>query len=61
VHEIEILVTLQVDSDGKLSLPESEEAAKEAVENALRLVEGSGFSHSHADVASVGISSVDIT
>lgn len=62
MHEIEIIVSLQVDHDevdGKLTEQEAQYAGLQAVANALKQVEGMGFSHDLADVASVGVAGVE--
>jgi hypothetical protein len=66
--EVQILVTVQIDFDdgtpdfepGDPGEDRMRESAKEAVENALELVEGSGFSHDMACIASVGIVDCEI-
>jgi hypothetical protein len=66
--EVQILVTVQIDFDD--STPDFEpgdpggyrmrESAKEAIENALKLVEAAGFSHDMAHIASVGVVDCEI-
>jgi len=66
--EVQILVTVQIDFDD--GTPDFEpgdpgeyrmrESAKEAVENALTLVEGAGFSHDMACIASVGVVACEV-
>ena len=66
--EVQILVTAQVDfDDGTPDFVEGDpgeyrmrESVREAVANALELVEGAGFSHDMASIASVGIVSCDV-
>ena len=61
--EVQILVTAQIDvddgtpdfADGDPGEHRMRESVREAVANALELVEGAGFSHDMASIASVGI------
>lgn len=62
-YEIVIKVTLQVDPDDVnkiFTLEGLQDTAKEAVENALNLVEGAGFSHTLANEVSIGVKSIEI-
>ena len=53
--EIQLIVTVQVDTDDdRLVETECESAAKEAVDNALQAASEAGFSHAYVDVASIG-------
>ena len=57
MREIRVLVRLQVQEDdptAKIDRECMEEAATEAVENAVKLAEDNGFSHAWADVLSIG-------
>ena len=57
MREIRVLVTLQVDEcepDAKIDRETMQDAAVEAVENAVRLAEDNGFSHTYADELSIG-------
>lgn len=58
MHEVQLIVTCQVDSDGQLTESQSVEAALDAVSEALNHAMNRGFVHRHADVASVGIADV---
>ena len=66
--EVQILVTVQIDFDDETpdfgpGDPGEERvrgSAREAVENALSLVENAGFSHDMACIASVGIVSCEV-
>jgi anti-sigma regulatory factor (Ser/Thr protein kinase) len=58
MREIRVLVTLQVDECDpatKIDREIMQEAAVEAVENAVRHAEDNGFSHAHADDLSIGL------
>ena len=58
MREIRVLVTLQVDEcdpAAKIDRDTMQEAAVEAVENAVRHAEDNGFSHAHADDLSIGL------
>jgi hypothetical protein len=62
-YEIVIKVTLQVDPDDVnkiLPLDELQATAKQAIENALNLVENAGFSHDLANEVSIGVQSVEV-
>jgi hypothetical protein len=53
--EVQLLVTVQVDSDDpRLVETEMESAARQAVHNAMQAADSMGFSHDYVDVASVG-------
>ena len=54
MREIEIMVSVQVDSDEKLTAAQEQVAAREAIDNALRDADAAGFVHSHAGAANVG-------
>jgi hypothetical protein len=57
MREIKVLVTVQVDEDNpdmKIDRETMEEAAVEAIENAVRFAENAGFEHSSAGELSVG-------
>jgi hypothetical protein len=57
MREIRVLVTLQVDEcepDTTIDREIMQEAAEEAVENALRFAEDNGFSHARADLLCIG-------
>jgi len=57
MREIRVLVTVQVDEDDpdvKIDRETMEEAAVEAIENAVRFAESAGFEHSSAGELSVG-------
>ena len=57
MREIRVLVTLQVDeceSDAKIDRETMQDAAVEAVENAMRFAYDNGFSHTYADELSIG-------
>ena len=59
--ELTIKVYLQIDTDNASLDPVCvERSAREAIENALTLVEESGFSHSLADVMSIGVVGVEV-
>jgi hypothetical protein len=63
VCEVKILVTLQVDPDDvnkTFPMKDLQNTAKEAIENALNLVENAGFSHTLANEVSIGVQSVEI-
>jgi hypothetical protein len=52
-----VLVTLHVDEcepDAEIDLETMQDAAVDAVENAIRHAEDNGFSHSYADELSIG-------
>jgi len=58
MREIKVLVTLQVDEcdpDTKIDRDTMQQAAVEAVENAVRHAENNGFSHTWADDLSIGL------
>ncbi len=57
MREIRVLVRLQVEEcegDGKFDREMMEDAAVEAVENAMRFAYDNGFSHTYADELSIG-------
>ena len=57
MREVRVLVRVQVDEcdpDAKIDPEIMEEAAVEAVENAIRFAEDNGFSHTWADDLSIG-------
>ena len=57
MREVRVLVTLQVDEcepDAKIDLEIMQDAAVDAVENAIRHAEDNGFSHPYADELSIG-------
>jgi hypothetical protein len=57
MREVRVLVTLQVDEcepDAKFDRETMEDAAVEAVENAMRFAYDNGFSHTYADELSIG-------
>ena len=57
MHEIRVLVTLQVDEadkDDQVAAEDMDDAAVEAVENAVRAAEGNGFTHSLDDKLCIG-------
>jgi len=57
MREIRVLVTLQVDEcepEAKTDRETMEDAAVEAVDNAMRFAYDNGFSHTYADELSVG-------
>ena len=57
MREIRVLVTLQVDEcepNAKIDLETMQDAAVDAVENAVRHAEDNGFSHTWTDVLSIG-------
>ena len=57
MREIRVLVTLQVDEcepDAKIDRETKQDAAVEAVENAMRFAYDNGFSHTYADELSIG-------
>ena len=66
--EVQILVTVQISFDddtpdfepGDPGEERMRESAKAAVENALELVEGAGFSHDMACIASVGVVACEV-
>jgi hypothetical protein len=58
MREIRVLVRLQVDEcepDAKIDLETMQDAAVDAVENAMRHAEDNGFSHTYADELSIGL------
>ena len=57
MREVRVLVTLQVDEcepDAKIDRETMQDAAVEAVENAMRFAYDNGFSHTYADELSIG-------
>ena len=57
MRKIRVLVTLQVDEcepDAKIDRETMQDAAVEAVENAMRFAYDNGFSHTYADELSIG-------
>jgi len=57
MREIRVLVRLQVDEcepDAKIDRDTMQDAAAEAVENAMRFAYDNGFSHSYADELCIG-------
>lgn len=60
MEEVTIKVVCQVDSDGTLNRAQALLAAQQAIENAVRSTEKAGFTHCHADVASIGIVEVGV-
>ncbi len=57
MREIRVLVTLQVDEcerDAKIDRETMQDAAVEAVENAVRFAHDNGFSHTWANELSIG-------
>jgi hypothetical protein len=57
MREVRVLVTLQVDEcepDAKIDRETMQDAAVEAVENAMRSAYDNGFSHTYADELSIG-------
>ena len=57
MREIRVLVRLQVDEcepDAKIDSETMQDAAVDAVENAMRHAEDKGFSHPYADELSIG-------
>jgi len=57
MREVRVLVTLQVDEcepDAKIDRETMQDAAVEAVENAMRFAYDNGFSHAYADELSIG-------
>ena len=57
MREIRVLVTLQVDEcepDAKIDRETMQDAAVEAVDNAMRFAYDNGFSHTYADELSIG-------
>lgn len=57
MREIRVLVTVQVDEcepDAKIDLETMQDAAVDAVENAVRHAEANGFSHAYANELSIG-------
>ncbi len=57
MREIRVLVRLQVDEcepDAKIDRETMQDAAVDAVENAMRHAEENGFSHPYADELSIG-------
>ena len=57
MREIRVLVRLQVDEcepDTKIDSETMQDAAVDAVENAMRHAEDNGFSHPYADELSIG-------
>jgi hypothetical protein len=57
MQELKVLVTLQVeesDPEAKIDRAIMQDAAAEAVENALRFAQDNGFSHAQADELSIG-------
>jgi len=57
MREIRVLVRVQVDEcepDAKTDLETMQDAAVDAVENAMRHAEDNGFSHPYADELSIG-------
>jgi hypothetical protein len=57
MREIRVLVRLQVDEcepNAEIDLETMQDAAVDAVENAVRHAEDNGFSHSCADILSIG-------
>jgi len=57
MREIKVLVTLRVEEsepDAKIDRDTMQDAATEAVENAVRHAEDNGFSHALADELSIG-------
>lgn len=58
--EVTVKVTVQVDpDDGEISEHDARIAAEQAIQNALELVGGNGFSHDFADRVSIGLVGVD--
>jgi hypothetical protein len=57
--EIQIVVTLQADMDEPHTEAAIKTAARQAIENAVRLVEGNGFNHDLADDVSFGVVAVE--
>jgi hypothetical protein len=61
--QVQILVTVDVDPidpDDKGSTGEFQEAAVEAVKNAVDFAEQNGFCHALAEVVSIGVVSVEL-
>jgi hypothetical protein len=57
MREVRVLVRLQVDEcepDAKIDWETMQDAAVDAVENAMRHAEDNGFSHTYADELSIG-------
>lgn len=57
MREVRVLVTLQVDEcepDAKIDRETMQDAAVEAVDNAMRFAYDNGFSHTYADELSIG-------
>jgi len=57
MREVRVLVTLQVDEcepDAKFDLETMQDAAVDAVDNAVRFAYDNGFSHAYADELSIG-------
>ena len=57
MREIRVLVTLQVDEcepDAKIDLETMQDAAVDAVDNAVRFAYDNGFSHAYANELSIG-------
>jgi hypothetical protein len=62
--QVQILVTVDVDpidpDDDQASTGNSQEAAVEAVKNAVDFAEQNGFCHALADVVSIGVVSIEL-
>lgn len=57
MRQIRVLVTVQVDEcepDAEIDRETMEDAAVEAVDNAVRFAYDNGFSHTYADELSIG-------
>jgi hypothetical protein len=59
MREIRLVVTLQVDDDGKFEEPELQAAAVAAITDALQFAENQGFSHPLADDISISFVSAE--
>jgi len=60
-YEVEVKVTLQVDTDEPQTPKRIKRAAKQAVSNALQFAYDNGFAHDLADDASIGVADVEVT
>lgn len=62
--QLQVLVTVDIDpddpDDDKGSTGDFQEAAVEAVKNALQFAEQEGFCHALAEVASIGVVGIEL-
>ena len=63
MHEVVVIVTLQVDPDEletELTQAAADQAGLQAVTNALELVQANGFSYDLAGSVSIGVAAVEV-